>query len=132
MSQQNVEIVRSIYSHGLLDKVSGHQYFVDADIEYVNPPDAIDAGVRRGGSEVGKALGVLAEVFDQREHRLKRIFDGGDAVVAEVAFHGKGAGSGAEVTQEEAHTWTFREGRLLRFEWGRNLASALKAVGLSE
>jgi ketosteroid isomerase-like protein len=132
MSQENVEIVRSIYADRLLDRVTGHKKLAQVLIEYVNPPDAIDPGVRHGSREVERALANLADLFDQRENRLKRIFDGGDAVVAEVAFSGRGTKSGAEVTHEEAHTWTFREGRLVRFEWGRDLGEALAAVGLAE
>jgi ketosteroid isomerase-like protein len=132
MSQENVEIVRSIYAHRLLDCVSGHERLAEVLIEYVNPPDAIDPGVRHGSREVERALSNLADLFDQRENRLRRIFDGGDAVVAEVVFSGRGTKSGAKVSHDEAHTWTFREGKLVRFEWGRDLAEALQAVGLSE
>jgi ketosteroid isomerase-like protein len=128
----NVEIVRSIYAHGLLDTTTGHEALAASDIEYVNPPDAIDPGVRRGGSEVRKALAGLTDVFDQREHRLIRLFDAGDAVVAQVMFRGRGSASGARVEQEEAQTWTFQDGRLVRFEWGRDLGKALSAVGLAE
>jgi ketosteroid isomerase-like protein len=132
ISRENVEIVRSIYAKRLLDLRSGHELLAEVLIEYVNPPDAIDPGVRHGSREVERALANLADLFDQRENRLKRIFDGGDTVVAEVVFSGRGTKSGVEVTQEEAHTWTFREGRPVRFEWGRNLAEALDAVGLTE
>jgi hypothetical protein len=40
--------------------------------------------------------------------------------------------SGVEVSQEEIHTWTLRNGKPVRFEWGRDLAAALNAVGLEE
>jgi ketosteroid isomerase-like protein len=80
---------------------------------------------------VKQALTNLMDAFDRQENRLKRIFDGGDIVVAEVVFSGRGAASGVEVAQEEAHTWTFQEGKLVRFEWGRNLNEALKAAGLA-
>jgi hypothetical protein len=30
------------------------------------------------------------------------------------------------------HTWTLRDGRITRFEWGRDLKKALEAAGLSE
>jgi ketosteroid isomerase-like protein len=133
MSQENVEIVRSIYAQSLLDSAAGHEALAAMGVvEYVNPPDAIDPGVRRGSREVGMALNSLTHVFARREHRLRRLFDAGNTVVAEVVFHGRGASSGAEATQEEVHTWTFREGRLVRFEWGRDLGAALKAVGLEE
>jgi ketosteroid isomerase-like protein len=132
MSQENVEIVRRIYANGLLDRETGHEALAESLVEYVNRPDAIDPGVRRGGREVKKALTSLMDAFDRREHRLKRIFDGGDVVVVEVVFSGRGATSGAEATQEEAHTWTSPEGRLMRFEWGRDLEAALKAAGLAD
>jgi hypothetical protein len=44
--QENAEIVRSIYEHGLLDSTDGHNAFAEAEIEYVNPPDAIDPWLR--------------------------------------------------------------------------------------
>jgi ketosteroid isomerase-like protein len=132
MAQENVEIVRSIYEQGLLDSTDGHNAFAEAEIEYVNPPDAIDPGVRRG-TGLRKALGSLTEAFDERQHQLRRLFDAGDVVVADVVFSGRGATSGATVTQDEAHTWTFDgTGRIVRFEWGRDLDRALKAVGLAE
>ena len=132
MPQENVEMVRSIYEHGLLDSAAGHEAFAEAEIEYVNPPDAIDSGVRRGRG-IRTGLGSLTDAFDEREHQLRRVFDAGDMVVADVVFRGRGATSGATVTQDEAHTWTFDgTGRIVRFEWGRDLAQALKAVGLEE
>jgi ketosteroid isomerase-like protein len=131
VSRENVEIVRRIYTAGWLDRTAGQEHLVHDDWEYVNPPDAITPGVRRG-PQAAEALRSLADAFDQREHRLQRVFDAGDRVVAEVTFVGRGASSGAEVSQQEAHTWTFRDGRVVRFEWGRNLAHALKAVGLEE
>jgi ketosteroid isomerase-like protein len=52
--------------------------------------------------------------------------------VAQVTFHVRGTASGAELRQNEAHTWTFRDARLVRFEWSRDLAAVLEAVGLRE
>jgi ketosteroid isomerase-like protein len=132
MSQENVEMIRSIYEQGLLDSTDAHNALAETEIEYVNPPDAIDAGVRRGRG-LRTALSNLTDAFDEREHQLKRIFDGGDTVVADVVFRGRGASSGATVTHDEAHTWTFDgTGRIIRFEWGRDLTAALEAVGLAE
>jgi hypothetical protein len=33
------------------------------------------------------------------------------------------------VLQDEVHTWTLRDGKIVSFEWGRDLASALAAAG---
>jgi ketosteroid isomerase-like protein len=130
MSQENVEIVRETYARRLLDTPEGHELLANVGFEYVNPPDAVDPGVRRG-PDVAAALQGLADAFARTENRLIQVFDGGDSVVVQVRFRGRGAASGADLEQVEAHTWTFASGRIVRFEWGRDLAAALDAVGLS-
>jgi ketosteroid isomerase-like protein len=69
-------------------------------------------------------------LFESRRHEVHELFDCGDAVVAAVSFSTRVRGSREELVQEEAHTWTFRDGRIVRFEWGRDLQAALEAVGL--
>src|SRR5512132_2719161 len=60
MSQENVEVVRRIYEEGLLDR--DPEWLVELatpDIEYVNPPYAVEPGVRRGLVAVAKPCGAL-------------------------------------------------------------------------
>jgi ketosteroid isomerase-like protein len=133
MSQENMETVRRIYQDGLLahgrDQILA---LATPDVEYVNPPEAVDPGVRRGTAEVARAFRNLSESFDSFRHELHELFDAGDSVVASVSFCTRSGGSETEVTQQEAHTWTFQAGRIARFEWGRNLDRALEAAGLSQ
>jgi ketosteroid isomerase-like protein len=133
MSQENMEIVRRIYQDGLLahgrDEILA---LATPDVEYVNPPEAVDPGIRRGTAEVARAFRNLSESFDFFRHELHELFDAEDSVVASVSFCTRSGGSETEVTQQEAHTWTFQAGRIARFEWGRNLDRALEAAGLSE
>ena len=133
MSQENVEIVRRIYQDGLFDHQPDQVLALAApDVEYVNPPEAVDPGVRRGTAEVARAFQNLSESFDVFRHELHELFDAGDSVVAWVSFRTRSGGSEAEVVQKEAHTWTLRSGRVVRFEWGRDLKAALEAAGLRE
>jgi ketosteroid isomerase-like protein len=131
MSPENVELVRRLYEDGALDR---HYHLLraafDPEVVYVNPPDAVDAGTRRGVADVVTALENLGRSFATTEHELHEVFDAGDAVVARVTFHARGRDSGALLAQEEAHTWTFRGARIISFEWGRDLPAALAAVGL--
>ncbi len=127
MSEENVEIVRHIYGGDSLVPVE-----VTPDIQYVNPPEAIDPGVRRGKAEVMQALRSLSESFDTTRYEVHRLFEAGDTVVASVSFYARSRGSETELVQEEVHTWTLRDGSVARFEWGRDLNAALKAAGLSE
>jgi ketosteroid isomerase-like protein len=132
MSRDNVETVRRLYESGAIDRRPDALLEVlHPDAVWVNPPEAVEPGTRRGAAEVGAAIANLAHSFDTVEHRLRQVFDGGDAVVALVTFHARGRDRGAELTQDEAHTWTFRNGKVISFEWGRDLRAALEAVGLS-
>jgi ketosteroid isomerase-like protein len=134
MSEQNIELVRRIYSDGLFDRDPDRivHEFATPDIEYVNPPEPVEPGIRRGRIQVAQALRSSRELFGSSRHEVHELFDCGDAVVAAVSFHTRVGGSGAELVQEEAHTWTFREGRIVRFEWGRDLRAALGAVRLRD
>jgi ketosteroid isomerase-like protein len=136
MSQENVEIVRRIYTEGLIDRDPKRlvDHFATPDIEYAEPPNDVDPGSRRGRTEVMLALRRARQSFSEYRHELHELFDAGDTVVAAVSFHAKAQrGSNREVIQkEEAHVWTLRDGKIARFENGRNLEAALEAAGLRE
>ena len=134
MSRENVELVRRIYSDGLLDRDPDRivHEFATPDVEYINPPEAVEPGIRRGRAPVAQAMRSSSEMFEWRRHEVLELFDRGDAVVAAVRFCAGSRGSASELVQGEAHTWTFRDGRIVRFEWGRDLRAALEAAGLRE
>jgi ketosteroid isomerase-like protein len=99
---------------------------------YVNPPEAVEPGTRRGVDEVMAAAESASRSFGATEHKLRELFDAGETVVAFVTAQAQGRDSGTPVSQEEAHTWTLRDGKVISFEWSRDLRAALAAVGLSE
>jgi len=133
MSHANVEIVRHLYESGMFDRDPEELLeLATPDVEYVNPPYAVEPGVRRGLVEVAQAMRRFAEVWDTSRHELRELYDCGDAVVADVHWHIRGRGSEREFVNREAHTWTLREGRIARFEWGQNLETALEAEGFEE
>lgn len=123
-------MVRLIYTERLIDRDPKRlvDHFATPDIEYVNPPEAIDPGTRRGRAEVNLALRRARQSFPSYRHELHELFDLGDIVVAAVSRHA-GRPSSSE-TREEAHTWTLRDGKVVRFQRGPNLEAALEAAGL--
>jgi ketosteroid isomerase-like protein len=134
MSGENVKIVRRIYDEGLIDS-DPEDWLLElaaAEIEYVNPPYAVEPGVRRGPAEVVRAMRGFAEVWQNSRHELHELFDCGDSVVAAVSWYTRSRGSESELVQEEAHTWGLRKGRITRFEWGKDLEAALQAARLRE
>jgi ketosteroid isomerase-like protein len=134
MSRENVELVRRIYSDALLDRDPDRivHEFATPDVEYINPPEAVEPGIRRGRALVAQALRSSSEMFEWRRHEVHELFDRGDAVVAAVRFCAGSRGSASELVQEEAHTWTFRDGRIVCFQWGRDLRAALEAAGVQK
>jgi ketosteroid isomerase-like protein len=132
MSEENLEIVRRIYEEGLIDRDPKRFVydFAAPNIEYVNPPEAVDPGIRSGRAEVILALRRARQSSASYRHELHELFALGDTVVAAVSRHA-GTPSSSEI-QEEAHTWIFRESKVVRFERGPNLENALEAAGLSK
>ena|SRR5919106_1588491 len=72
------------------------------------------------------------EFFDSPRYELSQLFDYGDTVVAALSFYARAHGTEYEIVQEEAHTWTLRDGRIARFEWGRDLGTALEAADVRQ
>src|SRR5690349_24579004 len=133
MPQENVEIVRNLYESGMFDRDPEELLeLATPDIEYVNPPYAVEPGVRHGRAAVAQAMRRFAEPWDHSHHELRELYDCGQRVVAAVSWHVRGRGSEREIVNEEAHTWTFRDGSLARFEWGQDLARALEAAGFEK
>jgi ketosteroid isomerase-like protein len=133
MSKENVEIVRHVYVSGMIDRDPAELLeLATDDVEYVNPPYAVEPGVRRGRTAVAEAMRAFAAVWDESRHELHELFDCGDMVVASVTWYTRSRGSDAQLTQEEAHTWTLHDGRISEFKWSLDLGKALEAAGLSE
>ena len=109
-----------VYESGLLDRDPEELLrLATPDIEYVNPPYAVEPGVRRGLVAVAQAMRRFAEVWEESRHELRELYDCGDVVVAAVNWHIRGRGSERELVNREAHTWTVLEGRIARSSGGR-------------
>jgi ketosteroid isomerase-like protein len=133
MSLQNVEVVRHVYESGLIDRDPAElMELATPEIEYVNPPYAVEPGVRRGIGPVAQAMRRFAEVWEESHHELRELYDCGDVVVAAVSWHTRSRGSERELVNQEAHTWTFHASKIARFEWGQDLAHALEAAGFAD
>jgi ketosteroid isomerase-like protein len=52
----------------------------------------------------------------------------GDHVVVLATYHGRGRGSGVDISQEGAHVWVLRDGKVVRLEIFASRAKALQSV----
>ena len=126
MSRENVEVVSSIYSAWLGG--TSARGFMDPDIEYVNPPDAVETGTLRGP----KSFGLIRDAYDDVQVRPDRFIDAGDEVVVIATLTGVGRGARVPIEREQGYVWTIRDGKAIRFRWFNTAPEAFEAVGLRE
>jgi len=125
MSEQNVQLVRTIYE--LWARRQPARHLIDPELEYVNPPYAVEAGTRRGR----RALGMIREVYPDFRVEPERFVDAGDDVVVIGTARGTAA-SGVRAQWRQGYVWTVRDGKAVRFRWCNRREEALEAVGLRE
>jgi ketosteroid isomerase-like protein len=87
------------------------------DIEYVNPPDALEPGTRRGTEGWRVAMRGLGESFELQGIDVQRVLEAGDRVALLVTFRIRGRTSGIDAHQEQGYVFTVRDGKATRFEW---------------
>ena len=126
MSEQNVRIVRRIYEAWAEGRSAAP--LIERDLEYVNPPDAVEPGTKHGR----RYLAAVRDVYPDFRLEPERFVAVGDDVVVIATAHGQGRGSGLEIQWKQGYIWTIRNGKAIRFRWFNNPQDALGAAGLSE
>ena len=102
---------------------------MDPQIEYVNPPDAVETGTLRGP----KSFGRIRDAYEDVQVRPERFVDAGDDVVVVAKLTGTSRGARIPIEREQGYVWTIRQGKAIRFRWfSTAFPEALEAVGLSE
>jgi ketosteroid isomerase-like protein len=122
MSQENVELVRTIYRLWSSGESAGH--LIDADLEYVNPPNAVESGTRKGRAVLGK----VREVYPNFRVEPERFVEVGDDVVVIGTARGTAA-SGLEAQWKQGYVWTVRNKIAIRFRWSTSPRRPSKPSG---
>jgi ketosteroid isomerase-like protein len=125
MSQENVDVVRSIYRAWSSNESAAD--LIDPELEYVNPSYAVESGVRHDRG----ALREIRDVYPDFRVEPERFVDGGEDVVVIGIARGTSA-SGLEAQWRQGYVWTVRDGRAIRFRWFNDPKEALAAAGLPE
>ncbi len=132
MSQENVELVKRLYDSWQRDGFGVVRALMDPDIEYVNPPYAVEPGTRRGYEGFAIAAESIHAVYPTRRFEPLAFYDTQDRVAVRVRVVACGVGSSVEVDVERGYVFDVRNGRIVRFAWFNEWLEALKAVGLEE
>jgi ketosteroid isomerase-like protein len=100
------------------------------EIEWVNPPDAVETGTRRGRGGFEGAQSAFGRAYRSVEFEVERLVEAGDliGVIANLLYHGRA--SDIEVRQRLGMLFEIREGRLDRFEWSNHPEELLTGARL--
>lgn len=133
MSEENVEIVRSIYE-GWANNDPQTLRLIDETIEIHPDPRSAWPGIeaRYAGHEgLTRYLGSIYDAFSEYKAEAEDILDAGDRVVTLAIERARGKQSGVPVNiRYTAHVWTIRDRRAVRLEVNWDRDDALRAAGL--
>jgi ketosteroid isomerase-like protein len=107
---------------------------VDPDVEYVNPPSALEPGTRRGIDAFHEVVKAQWEMLGDARQEILALHDRGDEVITEVHFARTMPGSDAQIEAQAVASWRFRDGMLVRLEIlgaGTEFEAARRAAGLA-
>lgn len=105
---------------------------MDPEIEWVNPPDAVETGTRRGRESFEGAQSSVGRAYSSVGFDVERKTERGDSVGVIVQMLYEGRGSGIEVQQRLGLAFTIRDGKVVRFEWSREPEELLDRVLTAE
>ena len=98
------------------------------EVEYRNPPDAVEPGTRSGRDEILKLTETLFETFDYVELTPARFAEAGDAMAVELHVEARSQAAGVPITQRLGHLIEFRDGVVLSIEWWSSPEAAFSAL----
>jgi ketosteroid isomerase-like protein len=141
MSQENVEFLQGLFA-GAAAMGEGKQAFLDAlpdlipqmcdpEIEWEEDPRRADRRTYRGHEGVRESFERWLENFDEYQFEVDRIVDCGDKVLVYAREEGRGSLSGASISQRIYTVFTFRDGKVARYQEFYEERDAMEAAGLA-
>jgi len=132
MAVDRAELVRTTFESFMRGDPGPIVERLAPDVEWRNPPQAIEPGVRRGPAEFEAVLDGLLDSFEQLEIEIQELVESDDAILTRTQVDGRGRASGAPLHQRFFQVMRFDGDLLGAFEWYIDSPAALAAVGLSE
>jgi ketosteroid isomerase-like protein len=140
MSQENVDFLSDLFAGAeALDKEALLaalpdliEQTCDPEIEWVEDPQGADGRIYRGHQGVRDSWEQWLENFEVYGFEVERISDHGDRVLVVAVEHGRGSTSDAPVSSRIYTVYTFRAGKILRYQEFYDEQQALEALGRSD
>ena len=132
MSQEDVEIVRTMYEAFNRGDVADARQMLHPSAELYQPRSVADASAYYGRDEFVRGLVRWLSAWEQPRFELLDAREIGNKVMLHIRATGKGRTSGIETGTEFFHAWTLSNGKPHRCFVRDSEAEALRAVGLAE
>lgn len=130
MSDNADRILRSLQAmeRGDVEAVAAQAH---PDVVFVNPPYAVEPGIRNGIDGFRAGMHGMLEAFEELRFDSQRIIDLGDRVVALGMWTARGRGSSLRFDpMPYAFVVTMQDDMVIRYEWFAEHDEALRAAGL--
>jgi ketosteroid isomerase-like protein len=125
----NIELARRLMEAFNEEGVEGVLAYYDDDCE-VYDPDLPSDGSYRGKEALRNMLNLMLKGSEETEIRDYELLPAGDRVVALIRTYFRGEGGGPEVEVRDAHTLTFRDGKITYWRLYIDRIEALTDAGL--
>ncbi len=132
MSQENVEIVRSIYEEWARGNFRAGADLYDPYVLFVIRPEFPEAGTYLGPDSLRDYTLGLLTAWKDFTITAEEFIEAESSVVVAVRQRGIGQESGTPAELPYFQVWTFRGRAVIRLESVREREEALEAVGLRE
>jgi ketosteroid isomerase-like protein len=128
MSHVNVEAIRGVYERWAEGDFAASMALFDPHVLLVMGAAFPDSGTYVGHEGVKRYTRGFLEPWSRITIEADGIKPVGDSVLVAVCQRGVGGGSGAETEFRYFHVWSFRGGKVIRFETFRERTEALEAI----
>src|ERR1051326_8752143 len=132
MSQENANTIRGMYEAFGKGDIQTVIAALDSQVEWWEAENFIYADRNPYVGPQAVLEGVFARIADEWEGFLvapKEILDAGETVIGHGYYSGTHKRNGEHVRAQFAHFFTFRDGRVVKFQQYTDTAQFLQAVG---
>ena len=131
MSEENVEIVRRIFSEFEQGNFWLPEFF-DPSVRVVWLDAVVGKAETIGLEEMSGQLTNWLKEYERLTLTAERIVDAGEEVVVVAAWRGRGRVSGVPTEWRHGEVWNLRQGKVTSLISYAEPSAALEAAGLSE
>jgi ketosteroid isomerase-like protein len=111
------QFIHRFYAVFAAGDLGGLKDFLAEDAEFVNPPEAVEGGTRRGRESALESARSLHDQFRYESAEIVEVTEGPNGILVGIRFVLEGRGSGVRMDETFNHVLRLRDGRVTRLAW---------------